>query len=270
MEKNNDESKKDEQGKEETTKPVSTNQKPAVKPIRKYYPLFILIILISFLFFYDLFFANKEPRLILQFYKIFISWPVIIFIFSVIFIEKFHQEIADMLNRIKSISLKTGQIEIEKQQSSNIKLSEPENNIGMATTEAPTVTTNILSEPENNYGKLFNAYKELSEAYNELNKRFYFEKTYNLIYKSQIRLLLLLDSTLIPLNWESIRINHYPRTMRNYPFNSYMYFLSNSGLVNLNPPKDPNPNVSITKKGKEFLEYLRTNNYTGEEKNNNL
>ena len=34
------------------------------------------------------------------------------------------------------------------------------------------------------------------------------------------------------------------------------------------PPGDPNPYVLITQLGKEFLEYLRTNNYAGEEKDN--
>jgi hypothetical protein len=101
---------------------------------------------------------------------------------------------------------------------------------------------------------------------NELSKKIFFEKTYTIIYKSQIQLLWLL--TRLPIKWDDIFKNYYPETMRNYPYDKYIYFLKNNGLIELIPPDAPYPYVSITPLGKEFLEYLKTSNYTGEEKNN--
>lgn len=89
----------------------------------------------------------------------------------------------------------------------------------------------------------------------------FFERTYRLIYGSQIRLLHKLNYS--PEKSQDVKYlydnaaNYFPETYKDYPYEDYLKFLVTEGLIT----KDENEGIlSITDVGKDFLRYLVESN----------
>ncbi len=110
---------------------------------------------------------------------------------------------------------------------------------------------------------------DAQQALERLARWWAFEKIYRAIYRSQIDLLRFLERN--PdhrASWSELQVFYQQGILAQgvppqaYPYQNYMTFLANVGLIQwTTPPGAPEAQVTLTPLGDEFLHYLLLSNY---------
>ncbi len=161
-------------------------------------------------------------------------------------------EIKMLINRINAIKW-PGVVELRAEQQ---KPSE----------EIPSIGDNLKKDKVAKLERVDTSKNDLINQLASLQVALHFERTYNLIFGSQIRLLEGLERLgSSGENYENMAATYQNEQAtyaisHSYPLRNYLGFLENAGLVkiisNANRRK-----VSITPMGVDFLEYIRTMRY---------
>jgi hypothetical protein len=155
-----------------------------------------------------------------QYIELIFSWPVVAFVAIIMF----HKEIRELIGRIQRIQKGDFSIDIPSRQKQ----------VNKKTFEK------FAAKKPNSYEALYG-----------------FEKTYRLIFGSQLYILQLIENSPGKKTDEATLVALHNRTIwkRTYPFADYIGFLINTKLL-----EKKESIYFITTVGKNFLEYLRKNN----------
>jgi len=220
-----------------------------------------LVVLFKFL-------NQKVSDTILEYLKI-ISWPLS-FIISILL---FRQNLSRLIDRIKGLSTPFGSVDTSK-------LEEQQNNFDDEELSLKRIPENIIiekeaeirAELEQKYGEVVKDYQENYEKdrnnlINELSIRdlyLDFERTYNVIFGSQIALLRILMAQMsigesrafLELYFQGIK-QKFLASFTNWTVDNYISFLINKNLIDTG-----NGMYKITEKGINFLSYIVTLGYS--------
>lgn len=190
--------------------------------------------------------------LAVQILRILISWPVVIGSLGLVFLLRHKEAISDLVKRLSELAFPGGSVAFAK----------PDQQSHSPTPTLEEVTRKVTGERDAAY-----------QAAVGFAKWWWFEKVWNLIYKSQIAIL----EAIAPVATGSIRwmdlYNRFylPVAAANpgfsaYPFPQYMAFLgSTAGFIAWDLSVDAqNPPVALTPLGREFLQYMASQGYVKE------
>ncbi len=173
-----------------------------------------------------------------------IIWPGIV----LIVLKKFETEVKALIGRIQSVSAAGVTVNTANQQKEAIEDNEKIKNLAEEIKTQRDITTKLVELQENT--------KKSKDLFELL---YHFEKSYRLIFGSQLDFLLILEGKANSISRE-IAEALYRRTQwatTGYPFESYIGFLENSYFVNFNQRISI---YEISPLGELFLGYLRQNN----------
>ncbi len=180
-----------------------------------------------------------------------IAWPITVFLI----VKKFENEVKALIDHIKiSFSFGDKKVDITHEKEEELK-QEQESNPEQTRVKDLESENKKHSDIEKNLLELLDNTAKTKDA---LFLGYHFEKTYRLIFGSQL--------SILNLAYQHGKITNalaeaiYRRTMwiKTYPFESYIGFLINSGLINQLDPTDQSHDILPV--GKAFVEYLNTNN----------
>ncbi len=175
-----------------------------------------------------------------------VIWPVIVLIVIIYFINKFKREIGEQIKKIETLYLGKNRIELTKANSKDLKEK-----------QRKTKKSEIEKFKEKN-NKLKNEKESTLKDQNLLSLFYHFEKTYRLIFGSQI-IIVAFANLQTKISEASARGIYSNTTWINtYPYEQYMGFLINSGLISSLNPTDQS--YYIQPLGQEFIRYLTNNN----------
>lgn len=169
-----------------------------------------------------------------------LAWPFA----TLSIVQLLQDEIKDFIkNMALKISVGETQIEATQQKHAN-----------EANTENEKAIKTLASQAEE-YKNIAEIEKKDKEFY---MIRYHFEKTYRIIFGSQIKILqALMNSKDQKLPKVIVEAMHRRSPVPTYPFEEYIRFLITSYLIEYIPKED---NYSITRLGFLFIDYLNKNN----------
>ena len=180
-----------------------------------------------------------------------IAWPLVVYLLF----QKFQTEIRVLINEIKlSFSFGDKKLELSHKKAEALQQLQE---------ESPNPSKIKELEEENKkhkdvQAKLLELQENTASDKNAFFLGYHFEKTYRLIFGSQLSILKLANQydKLI----DDLALSIYKRTTwaTSYPYNEYIGFLINSGLIGPLNPSDQT--YSILPVGKAFIGYLAANN----------
>jgi hypothetical protein len=176
-------------------------------------------------------------------------WPgVVIFV-----ILRFQDEIKDIIKKIKEISFGDLNLSVNERKQEQVKQQE-----GNPDKEKLTQLYEFVKSPEfqERFGHALQEYTAKNKETFQIG--YHFEKTYRLIFGSQLSILSLLTSSVKLPRFNAGEI--YRKTVwrsHGYTFNQYIGFLVSSGLIAYNATNDM---YSLTPLGGAFMDYLVNNN----------
>jgi len=175
------------------------------------------------------------------------KWPI----FWLVFVTKFKNNIGSLIDRIISGEVGPGGLKFQTDQQK--ESGKPEN---LEKEFSYQLAKDLYDEKERN--KLLNNLNDqVSGDRDTYLLAYHFEKTYRLIFGSQINILMGLEQKPVEI---SETINYYNTTSwksRNYNFAQYIGFLLSSLLIKVN---EKTSQYEITLIGRYFLNYMRSNN----------
>jgi hypothetical protein len=202
---------------------------------------------------------NKEiSNSILEYLKV-LAWPIVV----IIFVNNFKSDIAGLIQRISEMDnpflgkFKTNNIDKQNQQNQNIIADPNSNDINNIDFQK------IVDDKEQEIVDLKNTTDELNKNYSIAQIELDFERIYNLIFSSQIDLLVKVN-TYSQVSFSDMDDHFFktkqlaPTVFKNWSTQLYINFLINSGLIILD---NKNLQVLITTKGRAFVGYLSRMNY---------
>lgn len=204
--------------------------------------------------------GNNLSEQILKYLMIIISWPVVVFLMALIFKD----EMANFINRIVGAKFPGGeiqtapQLETPKSQDDNITMASPQNK-------------ELVEQIREEYEERFKNYETNIKAtvdslFDEISKKdleLEFERIYNLIFGSQVRLLEILlpnSGDGLPRNFMDSFFNNVKSLWSNlatWNTDSYLGYLIGVNLIEMTTMG----NYKITSKGEGFLSYITSRNY---------
>ena len=179
-----------------------------------------------------------------------LAWPLTV----LLIVQKFGKEIKDLINDIR-ISFSFGDKRIEVAHDKTEELKQKQVDV------SDKSEIDKLKEENKKHGDIEKSLLELQENTAKTKDAFFlgfhFEKTYRLIFGSQL--------TILNLMYQHGEITDalvqaiYRRTIwaNGYPYDQYIGFLINSGLIS---QISTNQNYSILPIGRAFMDYLNSNN----------
>ncbi len=216
------------------------------------YVAVILFLLILFNPIYISYSHNIDWKLLLEYIKVFI-WPSLL----LLFIKLFKTNISGFINKISELSLPGGIKATTKESAITAQSEEPElkPTIDLLTTEEKKAKiTQESSDKDADQLK-----KELEVTQGNLTQALttlLYEKTYRLIFPSQIRILREIFNTPSKTVRADVVFSNYKKTIwfPSYPFADYVNFLKNFLMI----AETENGSYTITPLGIGFLEYIGT------------
>ncbi len=197
----------------------------------------------------------ENSELILEYLKIFLTWPVIGGVLLLIFIFNFKSSIVGIFNRIRSA--KVGNVEFEapliQKELSDIK------------SDHTLLDSNVIVNDSNDNSIDEQTYKEKYETllglYNDIQLEFYFEMLLNILFGTQLRLLQSINN----IGDDGIDLDRiYPfynenlskSKLTNWGVNDFLRILINYNIINKNESTNK---YQITPNGTNFLSYVEKN-----------
>lgn len=187
----------------------------------------------------------EVSNIVLQYVKIFLSWPIVVFVLVVIFIRQFKEPISSFISRLVksefgSFKLQTSSPEQQKKEAREIPQTQSEDEL-------------------ENYVR--NNPRQAIKTIIDISRNFRFERIFNIIYGSQIRLLLSLrlrgDSGDKYINLCSYYDDYINRSrLYSAKTEDYFGFLYSMKLIEYFG-EIPNYSVKITPEGIDFLSYIK-------------
>lgn len=182
---------------------------------------------------------------VLSFLQILLNWPVLVSFIILIFIFKFDKQIKDFLSRLVKAKANRSGFSLES--------SPPKQEKVIVENDKKITMVKMI---ENNPKK---AHKEFLKLYEE----YFFERSFNTIFGTQINLLEHLDKkpdksekyNFLFVKFYFKHLGRKPKTKE--PYNKYLNFLEDSKFIkilNMNNEKI----VEITSIGTKFLVYIKT------------
>lgn len=180
-------------------------------------------------------------QLIEQLFSVVIDliWPLI----TLIIFFSLKESISIFIKNMKSGSAKIpGGIEVSlSSQQKNIPEEEQTQQVAKIVEQEPVPVEDI---------------KKLKDEKDQLLISNFFERTYRLIFNSQLNLLLTANQSLSISRDQILEMYNTTQWANNYPFEQYINFLVNSNLILYNIDSN---SYSITPTGKLFIQYLFSN-----------
>lgn len=212
--------------------------------------------------------------LILRYLKVFLSWPPIILVITILFLKKFHEPISDFLKRMvigegygirleatkpiqdqETINSAPQTIEkiLESDQTEEIK-DESISSIGQNNTEV------FEDDPIERY--IRENPKQVKEEFQKVLNFLHFEKTYNIIFGTQIQALDYLATKGIDGEYYinlSFYYNEHIKKFKSTPLqiSDFFGFIKNSQLIE-SEGEGNSLKFKITTMGLGFLSYIKT------------
>ncbi len=184
----------------------------------------------------------KIEEIILQCLRVVLNWPLV----AIISIFLFKKQISDFLSRL--IRGKIGNLSVEATPPKQEKVIIENNN------KNPLIQM-MKDDPENAYHEILKLYED-----------YFYERSFNIIYGTQINLLDHLDKkpyksekyNFIFIKFYFKHLGRKPKTKK--PYNQYLDFLEiNKFIEILNANKTNNEKIlKITPSGIKFLSYIKT------------
>jgi hypothetical protein len=210
-------------------------------------------------------------RLVLDFLKVLLSPQVVTGALVVFFLAFFKFPVVQLIGRIKSVKGPAGtgaefgeQVRTAEEVKPQL-IKTHEITPGEQLTLAPDVATGTATPNATPDQNAANALK----AAQTLARWWVFEKVYRAVFRSQIELLRFLERKADHrASWSDLLVFYQQGILaqgiasETYPYQNYMVYLSNVGLIQWSTPAGaPEPQVTLTPLGTEFLQYLIFNNY---------
>lgn len=212
--------------------------------------------------------CSIDYKILLEYLKVFLSWPPLIFILCCIAIYSFKPEIAFFITKIKEWKFPgvtvtafdlpqkpVGESSVFLGNSNEVKNDKVDEEIEQLDSAARDRLTYIKKNPV-----------AMLHFVDKLDKEFRFEKIFNVIYGSQMEFLDLLV-TVLPEGsatdktaMERCFKRHLDLTAPNKPpFDKYIEFLIQSKLIHVSydPASPGSPFYLATNLGREFLAYIK-------------
>ena len=188
-----------------------------------------------------------QARLALDYLDV-VIWPLLVAAVVWLLVTKFRAEFAALIGRIKSLSSPLGTVQMTEQQTA-----EPE---GIPAVVA--FLSNILARKEEEIVQHKLVTTNVAVELERYRLGYFFERTYRVIYGTQINLLRYLSYTggasadeLSHFNEEHLRLMRAAWPAYNYAPASYLGFLQSSSLITVQDGK-----YSITELGRSFLQWM--------------
>jgi hypothetical protein len=214
-------------------------------------------------------------RFVLDLLKVILSAQVVTGAVIVFFLAFFRIPVAQLIGRIKSVKGPAGTGAEFSEQLRTVEEVKPQlaKTHEVALGEQLTLTDAAAQggpAPAANAAAAATQQAEATlQGLQTLGRWWIFEKVYRSIFRSQIELLRYLERK--PdhrAGWSELQtfyqlgILAHGTAPETYPYQNYMNYLVNVGLIHwTTPPGAPEPQVTLTPLGVEFLQYLVLNNY---------
>ncbi len=185
------------------------------------------------------YYLNAVSETMSGFFKLIVTWPGVFLIMIILF----RGELSRLIERLKYVDFgnKRASFEQEEQKSGS-------EDIERKAKELEKEISDAKSSSEKEKAKL--------------NRELFFERTYVLIFRTQIELLRELRKFKIHgLFWNAL-FSKYNIILANYNFGHFMNFLHGSGFITWERTQNGlDTKVIITRLGEEFLDYIDSRNY---------
>ncbi len=186
-------------------------------------------------------------KLVLEYFRLILSWPVIVGLIVVIFFAKFQASVSDLIKRfaegeVSGVKFKIAPLQQQEKQQS------------VEGSSFPSLTQQEKDIVENP--------KKTAEKLKELNTALRFEKIFNLIFGSQFRLLEHLETkgsagekyvNIVPFYNQHLASTPVPPSTT-YP--QFLQYLLSNNLITIEGT-DTDSVVKITPAGVDFLSYIK-------------
>lgn len=184
--------------------------------------------------------------LLLEYMKVFLSWPVVILVLALFFIHTFEAPIRDFLSRVTD----------GEWYGMKLKAKEPQGDQEVAALSRGIPEGDVRQWIVENPDRVIEEYTRAYQSYQ-------WERCMNLIYGTQIDLLTVLNQRggagELYTNLGVFHAEHQKRVNRtDYPMSDYMGFLERFGLVEFRG-EGADLRLCITPFGQGFLSYIQAN-----------
>lgn len=219
--------------------------------------------------------CNINWLTLLEYLKVLLSWPPIVLIISLIAFSKFHDSIKDLMRRVIEGSFLGNSFkatpQLEQQLNVNVESKNDPNLASIANTSPikyneqdelpPELTDDPLAKKAIDFVKE-NPVQTVIE-YKNLSKYYGFERTFNLIYGTQVSILEFLSTAPDKIFSQEDLVSYYHlhQSLANNHKSSvddYFNFLIRFGLLISTGPSDKRY-FQISHLGREFLVYIKKN-----------